>query len=437
MKKYIFTFCTLFFITTLSAQIQRIEWALNDTLVSQQKIYKKDGTLQLENKIIDKQLHRIEYGDNNQIIIQCEILQRRGIDTFVSFDPETYKETIEVSKNISDRPNGKYIEYYEGGTIKTNGIYHHYYRIGEWKYYYPNGDIWKVITYNKYGQKRGMYEEYYEEEQLKIKGKWEVQKYTTKRRGYDPITYKEKVETYEKEEEVKIGEWIYYLETGEVEKKEFYVLASKEESENKLEEFYNDGTPKESIEIKNEIYHGISKKWYPNGQLSFQGNWVHGKKEGWHIFYFNNGNISKKMWYQLNEIKKEIVFDIQARKKYFILYHVNNGYTRKYWYENGKKLSYEKHKNGAPITCITYIPLNNNKNEKEEPSCHCGKKPVFWNGEFYVDNEGNRVNENYEMEYKQWYENGQLKIKTIYKNKKEIKKQWDENGNEIPFDDGD
>ncbi len=39
---------------------------------------------------------------------------------------------------------------------------------------------------------------------------------------------------------------------------------------------------------------GITKSYYANGQLAFEGEYKHGKAVGEHIYYYENGQISRK-----------------------------------------------------------------------------------------------------------------------------------------------
>jgi|3_EtaG_2_1085321.scaffolds.fasta_scaffold15656_4 antitoxin component YwqK of YwqJK toxin-antitoxin module len=46
---------------------------------------------------------------------------------------------------------------------------------------------------------------------------------------------------------------------------------------------------------------GISKGWWPNGQLKQSAEWKDDKKNGLNIFYYENGNKSKEVFFKDSE----------------------------------------------------------------------------------------------------------------------------------------
>ena len=56
--------------------------------------------------------------------------------------------------------NDKWTFYFSNDSIRTLAFFDKGKRIGEWKYYAKNGNIWKVNTYNEMGEPFGEWETY-------------------------------------------------------------------------------------------------------------------------------------------------------------------------------------------------------------------------------------------------------------------------------------
>jgi hypothetical protein len=122
---------------------------------------------------------------------------------------------------------GKWVSYYPGGNIKTEGYYQRNNAIGLWRHFFANQMLKKIYTLSNFVLDStssvcmaGTYEEYYENGQLKITGLYEV--------GLDTSTTEHYYSTFVKYviEQVpvskKSGTWLYYLPNGELERKETY-----------------------------------------------------------------------------------------------------------------------------------------------------------------------------------------------------------------------
>jgi MORN repeat variant. len=75
--------------------------------------------------------------------------------------------------------NGLWSEYYKDGSIKSRGYYEANQPLGYWEYYHPNGAKKKTFQYAKvpwdgmeYWLLLGAYEEFYNNGQIKIIGKY-------------------------------------------------------------------------------------------------------------------------------------------------------------------------------------------------------------------------------------------------------------------------
>jgi hypothetical protein len=80
---------------------------------------------------------------------------------YQSFKPKVKQDTI----------GGIYHEYYENGNVKVKGIYKNNKRDGDWSFFYDNGKLWSWGEYNE-GLRNGGSSVYYENGVLKMEGKY-------------------------------------------------------------------------------------------------------------------------------------------------------------------------------------------------------------------------------------------------------------------------
>jgi antitoxin component YwqK of YwqJK toxin-antitoxin module len=87
----------------------------------------------------------------------------------------------------------------------------------------------------------------------------------------------------------------------------------------------------------NGLEEGISKKWYPNKQLSEIRLYHRGKKTGVHKGYWDNGN-PKFEYHFLNGEHNGIAKDWYENGQFYKFFHYKMGYeegSQKAWWENG------------------------------------------------------------------------------------------------------
>jgi antitoxin component YwqK of YwqJK toxin-antitoxin module len=134
---------------------------------------------------------------------------------------------------------GKYVNqtkdsiwnYYNGsdGSLSLVEYYENAVRQGEWKTYYPSGQVMEIIPY-KDGRKQGSWIQYFTDGNIKAKGTYKDDKMD----GLYVLNHLngnvEVSGTYQNDQ--KDGIWVYLNEIGELQKKEIYksgVLISKED----------------------------------------------------------------------------------------------------------------------------------------------------------------------------------------------------------------
>ena len=199
--------------------------------------------------------------------------------------------------------DGEIKTYYESGELKSTGNYVNGLEQGEYKFYYESGQL----------KMEGVYADIDSLEFLLGKVIWQK---GSSRDYYVGVTFegvyfddeKNKIDAYRKatEKPIKDGKWIYYYESGKIEKEEFYednlILKTIYYSEkgfktSKIEyglkegwllaeetKYYKNGT------IKSEDFGGYegsySAKYYENGQMEWE-DWGDGLIKT----YYKNGQI--------------------------------------------------------------------------------------------------------------------------------------------------
>jgi hypothetical protein len=103
-------------------------------------------------------------------------------------------------------------------------------------------------------------------------------------------------------------------------------------------EYFPDGSIKEEYEIKKGLANGLGRKFYEDGTISYEGNFIDGGKEGWHVHFGRDGQATHKALYEIvdgqvrclrriklrhGEIESETVF---AKKNIEAIYNDNLTY---------------------------------------------------------------------------------------------------------------
>jgi antitoxin component YwqK of YwqJK toxin-antitoxin module len=96
---------------------------------------------------------------------------------------------------------------------------------------------------------------------------------------------------------------------------------------------------------------GLSKKWYENGQIEEEGQYIDGKRDGLHREWYENGNIkSERNWNSDIPIGTFITYLINGKKESEAIYEdgkLNGKFKR--WHENGVVAEEIKYKKGEII----------------------------------------------------------------------------------------
>jgi antitoxin component YwqK of YwqJK toxin-antitoxin module len=203
----------------------------NEFEMNWQEMFKISDTLYWENGAIRAfnvdsygELYRKQYYKNGQLELECKFIPDRKIDTIITVNPLTLKDTMFVVKSYSDNLVGDYKSYYQNGNRKAAGLYLNGKKTGRWVYYYENGNKKEIINFDDKGRKIGDYKSYYENGNLKEEGEYVIQIIIKKKRveskdeNYEYFLFDEDMT------EIKTGKWKYYKPNGKLKKKVTYKL---------------------------------------------------------------------------------------------------------------------------------------------------------------------------------------------------------------------
>jgi len=157
----------------------------------------------------------------------------------------TYYENLKFVPEVpvAQNPgNGKYIDYFENNSVRTEGLYEDSLKTNLWRAYYENGNLENAVNYKK--------------------GTVDGQAY------------------------------FYYNESNQALKAE---MIFKENKINGLyQEYYSIGTRKVSINYNNGLPEGDVFYYYPDGSIKIEGKYKNGKKRGNWKVYSPKGELLNK-----------------------------------------------------------------------------------------------------------------------------------------------
>ena len=328
---------------------------------------------------------------------------------------ENFKKTGElfIKSNYKDgQLHGNYIVYYENGNILREVEYKNDKKEGIEKVYYSNKTLSEIYNY-KNGQLEGEFFEYHESGNLSKIGQYKDGKKEGEWKKYQNNNLI-KISNYK--EGLYHGEVIsYYLQKSGLEKvlkisnKCTYIFGKKEGIEFT---YYPNGQLKKEETFHLDNKYGVSKSYYENGQLKEKGRYFENEKIGIWEQYDTFGNKNTFEYKKFNLIEKSQ--GIGLGKKIF--------FTDENYKKQGIYIEYNS--NNEPVFITNYKDDKNNGITIEFDVSNKLSNPKVLAYTNYKEG-------NLDGEYKQWYENGNLKIRSYYKDGKEdgVSKSYYENGN--------
>ena len=196
----------------------------------------------------------------------------------------------EINKvDAAGKKQGVWKKTYSNGALRYEGAFKNDKPIGEFKYYYPSGEIKAVIKYRTDGSS---YAKTYQ-----LNGKLLSEgKYIGKKRDSTWIFYSDidgkKVSEKNYKNGILEGKSIVYFPKQGI---PFQITEYHNGKKNgKSEKFYTDGKPFSLETFVNDTLNGQFKIWSLDGKLQMEGQYKNGNQSGLWITYDENGKIIKK-----------------------------------------------------------------------------------------------------------------------------------------------
>ncbi|MFQ3579666.1 MAG: toxin-antitoxin system YwqK family antitoxin [Bacteroidales bacterium] len=251
-------------------------------------------------------------------VSQSQLVVIRGNDTLNFKNDKQYKDSL-------GEKDGYFI-YFNNGIKIESGMFKSGNKEGEWLYFYPNGSICQIITFQN-NVAFGPAKTYYDDGTLEEEGFWKENVWTGEYKFYHKNGTLAYLWLFD-ETGKRTGEQFYFHDNGKImikgtwtEGKEVGVITEfHEDGSVKSEKYFNEGvadTTKivyykpaekpstESVYKPAERFTGTGyyKAKNPNGRIEFDGTWINGKMDtGKRFIYDDNGKLIKYHIYK-NGIK--------------------------------------------------------------------------------------------------------------------------------------
>ncbi len=212
-----------------------------------------------------------------------------------------YKKGIKIADGITDEAGfrqGLWKEYFENGSLKSEGSYTDGKTVGTWKYYFQNGKIETAGSYNKAGKTEGDWKWFYDDGSVRREESFRNGKSDGLMTEYD-----------ESGKIVAQGEYVDGNEQG----KWSYQMGDYREEGN-----YQDGQKD-----------GLWKSWYSDSTLQFEGKYVEDIPDGKHIYYWENGNKKDEGIYTMGKKQGEWV-KYELDGSIFLIISFKDGIEKRY-----------------------------------------------------------------------------------------------------------
>lgn len=352
------------------------------------------------------------------------------------------KNTLEVigTFNASTEKIQGYTEiYYSDGNKYGQGIINENgNRDGKWIYYYQSGTISEELNF-KDGKHHGQFNVYYPNGKLKRSGKYQdgVQLETQKEFNRDGLLLEENAISEGKFN----GAFSMYYDLGS-EFINYKGTYNQDKLQDTLFEYYDDGKIASFKIFANGSTNGDFKSFYRNGQIASQFKLVNGNREGAYKSFYSNGKLreegdykngvaigSWKSYYEDGSIEEESIndevgkkngiiktYDYDGKLYYEMEYKKGELIAYKYYAKDGKIIKEDRRKKGE-FQLTGYYP--NGVKKLEGVYSSVGKKGQ-WR---YYDSFGNLSSiENFDDKgmlsgkISHYYPNGNLEEETSFEN---------------------
>jgi antitoxin component YwqK of YwqJK toxin-antitoxin module len=212
-----------------------------------------------------------------------------------------YHKGIKIAEGITDAAGlrqGPWKEFYENGSLKSEGNYIDGKTTGSWKYYFRNGKTEMAGSFNKAGKPEGDWKWYYDD--------GSIRKEESFRNGLSD------------------GLMTEYDESGKIIAQGEYVDGNEQGKWT-----YQMGDYKEEGNYQDGQRDGLWKSWYSDGTLQFEGKFVEDVPDGKHIYYWENGNKKDEGYYTMGKKQAEWV-KYEMDGTIFLIISYKDGLEKRY-----------------------------------------------------------------------------------------------------------
>ncbi len=231
--------------------------------------------------------------DTSDVMIKKYVCRNRAIPDSAII----YLEGIKTDYGAVDSMRNKigiWTEFHNSGEFKGKGLYANDKRIGEWIFYYPNGQIEQRGKYDKKGRAQGEWKWFYENGAL-----MREEIYIDNLRDGMMTEYTEDGKIITK------GEFIEDMQEG------IWVYETPEYKE--LGKYVNDKPD------------SLWKRYYmPKEKLQYEGRFLNGDEDGQHTWYYENGRKSMQGSYTGGVKQNDWKFYDEAGFNYLTIFYEND-----------------------------------------------------------------------------------------------------------------
>lgn len=203
-----------------------------------------------------------------------------------------------TGNNYSEYRNGEWIWYYPNGKISLKGKYFHGEKIGTWEYYDFFGNPTLKCEY-LFGESHGTDTWYYSDGKIETQNNFFEDKKNNSSFYYANNGDLREVRYYEH------GKYIGYSYHNKTKKLVDTIYTLKGEGE--IIAYYYNGNISSQYTIKNRVYQGVYKIFYPDGKLQEERIYDFGAESGPIKEYYPNGKIKRIANYNNGELHGQVL----------------------------------------------------------------------------------------------------------------------------------
>jgi len=231
--------------------------------------------------------------NNIQLIPMIRKLVLLASITVISFTVFS-QEFISTHQNQVDnlgRKQGTWMVFDKNGDLKYEGAFRDGVPIGEFKYYYPEGETKALVQHINKG-KLAYTKNFYQDGTLMAEGKYVNQKKDSTWKYYGAEGYLVSEEMYNNS--IKTGKWSTYYPNGQAADETNY---ADDHKNGEWVQYFSDGNLKTKGSYVNDELQGLMTIYYLDGNVQVSGTYNNSMKDGiWMYFNDIGEKVRKEIW---------------------------------------------------------------------------------------------------------------------------------------------